>query len=240
MGASLKTTNYELPIFAANDTVGFATPNTFNTAMDKIDTQMAANAASADQAVHTANNAEASANAAQTAVGNANTNITRLNNQMAEVQASLDFSIITPNTGSGTQITRMVASSDYSILAFSYGIRNNLLTSSFNILIDGNTYKHHKLESYTGKLVDATMTLNSATNTYSGNFYTIGSILVSGITSVDSKSLALPVIIFYSATENKTYVSFYLSLAENNTCSASTNGVFFKTGGIIDPNPVGL
>lgn len=229
MGASLKTTNYELPIFAANDTVGFATPNTFNTAMDKIDTQMAANAASADQAVHTANNAEASASAAQTAVGNANTNITRLNNQMAEVQSALNFSFIRyDSTGSALPgFWKMVWSSDNQIGILNFTVTRQV-TVDYTITVSGSDVGYSEVCAMNGKYVETNIT-KSGPN-YIGTPITLGR----GFFLNNGEESFPGVIIFYCATENKTHIAVHSANILSGKTNGNFTGIFLNTGGIID------
>lgn len=66
-----KTTNFDLPIYEANDITSWMGENGFNGAMAKIDTGMAQNAATATGAQNMANNAIVNATAAMNAAENA-------------------------------------------------------------------------------------------------------------------------------------------------------------------------
>lgn len=237
MGASLKTTNYELPIFAANDTVGFATPNTFNTAMDKIDTQMAANAASADQAVHTANNAEASASAAQTAVGNANTNITRLNNQMAEVQSALNFRIINPIAGTSLSFHKLVSSADNNLMTFNFSF-NKTMTASYKMTFGGSTYNVMEISRYNEKLFNASMSMtgSGSTRNYTGTPVRLCfGLCISATETYTNETRSCDLMGFYSPAESQTVIACYVPNTLNNiNVAGNFSGCYFNTGGIID------
>lgn len=169
MSASLKTQNYELPLYAANDITSWLID--FNDAMTKIDSDMAniqslANSADADVKVLTE-----SVDNLNTSVINLNNNVTSLNNDITRINnffINKEWNITRSNNVSSS---RGILNCFYNGALFTY--KASISLSSTITPITFNNTSFYILGSQTGNLLNLTPS-NVSSNNYLGQLYYLG------------------------------------------------------------------